>query len=119
MNQARRVIVVQAAIGAVCAAVFFAVGSDVGRSTGTEAGVEASTSAGLSALYAVLASWIPSAYYAFVQTRVLNATRLLLHGVLKTLLTVTLMAVCIVALGIEPLGFFVTFAAMQLGYFAR
>ena len=115
MNQARRVIVVQAAIGAVCAAVFFAVGSDVGRGTG----IEASTSAGLSALYAVLASWIPSAYYAFVQARVLNATRLLLHGVLKTLLTVTLIAVCIVALGIEPLGFFVTFAAMQLGYFAR
>ena len=115
MNQAHRVVVVQAAIGALCAAVFFVVGSDEGRG----AGIEASPSAGLSALYAVFASWIPSAYYAFVQARVLNATCLLMHGVLKTLLTVTLMAVCIVVLSIEPLGFFVTFTAMQLGYLTR
>ena len=70
MNQAHRVVVVQAAIGALCAAVFFVVGSDVGRGAGIEAGIEASPSAGLSALYAVFASWIPSAYYAFVQARV-------------------------------------------------
>jgi len=48
-----------------------------------------------------------------------NAQRLLLHGVLKTLLTLTLMAVCIAVIGIEPVGFFVTFAVMQLSYLTR
>ena len=115
MNQAHRVVVVQAAIGAVCAVVFFAVGPNAVIG----AGGEASTSAGMSAVYATFTSWIPSAYYAFAQARMLRAARLLLHGVLKTLLTVTLMAVCIVVLSIEPLGFFVTFAAMQFGYLTR
>jgi len=91
----------------------------VGRGAGIGAGFEAGTSAGMSAVYAALVSWTPSAYYALVQARILNATRLLMHGVLKTVLTVTLMAVCIVVLSIEPLGFFVTFAAMQLGYLTR
>ena len=111
MNLAGRVVAVQAAIGAVCTAVFFAVGSGLESQEGTSAGV--------SAMYAVLASWVPSAYYGYVQSTVLNGTRLLMHGVLKTLLTVTLMAVCIVALAIEPAGFFVTFAAMQLGYLTK
>ena len=110
MNLASRVVVAQAAIGAMCVVVFFAF-----PNMGTETG----TSAGMSAVCALLVSWIPSAYYAYVQAQMLNAARLLMHGVLKTLLTVTLMAVCIVVVTIEPLGFFVTFAVMQLGYLTR
>ena len=103
MSLAGKIVVVQALIGAVCTAVFFAIG----------------TAAGKSAALALLSSWVPGAYYAWVQTRTFNATRLLMHGVLKTLLTVTFMAVCIVAVGIERLGFFVTFALMQLSYLTR
>jgi len=51
-----------------------------------------------------------------VQARSLDATRLLMHAVFKTLLTVVLMAVCIVKVDIAPIGFFVTFAVMQLSY---
>ena len=70
-------------------------------------------------MLAVLSSWLPSAYYAWVQARTFNATRLLLHGVLKTLLTLVLMGVCIVQVGIEPLPFFVTFAMVQISYLVR
>ena len=41
-----------------------------------------------------------------------------MHGVLKTIFTVVLMAVGIAVIGVEPLGFFVTFAVMQLSYLA-
>ena len=67
-------------------------------------------------MLAVASSVLPSAYYAWVLGSSLNATRLLLHGVLKTVLTVVLVAVSIVVFGIEPLGFFVTLALMQLSY---
>ncbi len=100
MSLAGRIIVVQAALGFVLSALFF--GLDF--------------SSGKSALLAVVSSWLPSAYYAWVQARTFNATRLLMHAVLKTLLTITLMALCMVKLGIEPIGFFVTFAVMQLSY---
>ena len=70
-------------------------------------------------MLALLASCLPSGYYAWVQTRTFNATKLLLHGVLRMLLTVTLMAVCIVVFTIEPVGFFATFAVMQLSYLTR
>ena len=103
MSHAGRIVVVQALLGAVCSAVFFTL----------------STHSGTSAVLAVLSSWLPSAYYAWVQRRTFNATRLLLHGVLKTLLTLVIMAVCIVKAGIEPLAFFVTFAVMQLSYLTR
>lgn len=59
---------------------------------------------------------LPTTYFAWLQRRTLNATRILLHGVIKMILTVVLMAVCIVKVGIDPLGFFVTFALMQLSY---
>lgn len=74
---------------------------------------------GRSALLALASTVIPSLYYAWVQHRTLNAARLLLHGVLRIVLTGTLLAVSIVVAGIEPLGFFVTFALVQLGYLAR
>lgn len=45
--------------------------------------------------------------------------RVLLHGAVKTLLTLVLVAVCIVVFGIEPLGFFATFALMQLSYWLQ
>ena len=102
MSLAGRIVVVQALLGTVCSAIFFFV----------------ATSSGTSAVCAVLSSWLPSAYYAWVQARTFNPTRLLAHGVLKTVLTLVLMAVCIVKVGIEPLAFFVTFAVMQIGYLA-
>lgn len=65
------------------------------------------------------ASIAPCAYYAWMSSRTFNASRLLAQGVIKTILTAVLMAVAIVVFAIEPLGFFVTFAVMQLSYFAR
>jgi F0F1-type ATP synthase assembly protein I len=103
MSHAGRIVVVQALLGAVCSAGFFT----------------ASTHSGTSAVLALLSSGIPSAYYAWVQARTYNATRLLLHGVLKMMLTLVFMMVCIVRVGIDPLAFFVTFAVMQLGYLTR
>lgn len=70
-------------------------------------------------MLAALSTGLPSAYYAWVQGRTFNATRLLMHGVLKTLLTFVLIAVVIVKVGIEPVAFFVTFAVMQFAYLTR
>lgn len=100
MSHASRIVVVQALLGVGCSVVFFALDVHSGKS----------------ALLAVVSSWIPSGYYAWVQARTFDATRLLMHAVIKTLLTVVLMAVCIVKADIAPLGFFVTFAVMQLSY---
>ncbi len=100
MSLAGRIVVTQAMIGLGSSAAFFVLDGLYGKS----------------ALLAVVSSVVPSAYYAWVQSRTFNATRLLMHGVLKTLLTITLMAVCMVKVEIEPLGFFVTFAVMQLSY---
>ncbi|MEQ8691733.1 MAG: ATP synthase subunit I [Pseudomonadales bacterium] len=99
---ARRIVQVQAAIAFICSVVFFLV----------------SRSAGTSAVLASGCVLLPTMYYAWIQARTLNATRILLHGVLKMMLTLVMVAVCIVTVGIEPMGFFVTFAALQLGYFA-
>ena len=99
---AYRIVVFQLGIGLICSVVFSLV----------------SISAGTSALMASACVVLPTAYYAWVQARVRSATRILLHGVLKMILTVVLMAVCIVVFGIEPLGFFVTFGLIQLAYFA-
>ena len=103
MSLASRVVVIQACIGLACSVVFLFV----------------SVASARSALLALAASSLPCAYYAWVQSRTFSATRLLMHGVLKTLLTAVLMAVAIVAFNIEPAGFFVTFAVMQLSYLAR
>ncbi len=103
MSLTGRIVVVQALLGVACSAVFFAFDASSGRS----------------AVLALISSVVPSAYYAWVQSRTMNATRLLLHGVLRSVFTVTLMAVCVVVLSIEPLGFFVTFALMQLGYLTK
>ena len=103
MSLASRVAVIQACIGLACSAVFVLV----------------SVASARSALLALAASLLPCAYYAWVQSRTFGATRLLMHGVLKTLLTAVFMAVAIVTFTIEPAGFFVTFAVMQLSYLAR
>ena len=100
MSPIGRIVVVQAVIGLICATAFWAFDAASARS----------------AMLALLSSVIPSAYYAWVVSRTMNATRLLLQGVLKTVLTAVLVAVCIVVLTIEPVGFFVTLAAMQLCY---
>ena len=75
-----------------------------------------SRSAGFSAALATGCVILPTMYFAWVQARTFNATRVLAHGALKTVLTMVLVAVCIAVIGIEPLGFFVTFAVMQLAY---
>ena len=100
MSSAQRVVLVQAGIGMLATGTFFLV----------------SLTAGTSAILASGCVLLPTAYCAWVQARTLLAARILAHGVLKMLLTVTLMGVCIVVIGIEPLGFFATFAVMQLGY---
>ncbi len=102
MSVASRIVLVQAAIGLLCALTFLWV----------------DTASSRSALLALASTVVPSAYYAWVLGSSLNATRLLLHGVLKTVLTIILVAVSIVVFGIEPLGFFVTLALMQLSYLA-
>jgi len=98
-----RIVIVQALLGGLCSAGFWWLGP----------------SYGFSGLMALMSAWVPSSYYAWAQSRTYNATRLLLQGVLKTLLTMVLMAVCIVKVGVEPLAYFVTFAAVQLGYLAQ
>ena len=62
---------------------------------------------------------LPTVYYAWNQARTYNAARALAHGVMKMVLTVVLMTVCIAVIGIDPVGYFVTFAAMQFGYLIR
>ena len=75
--------------------------------------------AGSSALLAMLTVILPTLYYAWFQARTFNAARALAHGVVKMVLTVLLMVVCIALIGIDPVGFFVTFAVMQFGYLVR
>ena len=72
-----------------------------------------------SALVASACVVIPTAYYAWITKTTLNASRLLFHGVLRMVLTVVLVAVAIVAVGIEPAGFFATLCAIQLAYLVK
>ena len=103
LNPAARVIAVQAGIGATSSVMFFLI----------------KPAAGTSAIMAFLTVILPTMYYAWFQARTFNAARALAHGVIKMVLTVVLMVVCIAMIGIDPVGFFVTFAAMQFGYLAR
>lgn len=102
MSPTGRVLALQAAIGVAGSGAFFF----------------HSTTAGMSAGLALLSVLSPAMYFAWVQARTFNAARLVFQGVMKMLLTVTLMAVSLIVLHAEPLGFFVTFASMQLGYVA-
>jgi len=77
-----------------------------------------SPAAGTSALLATACVLIPTSYFAWLQARTLNAVRVLMHGVLKILLTLTLVGVSIAVIGIDPKAFFLTFVAVQLGYFS-
>jgi hypothetical protein len=72
----------------------------------------------MAALLAMVTTLGPSAFYVWVQQRTFNATRLLLHGVYKIVATMTLMAVSLAVFKAQPLGFFVSFAVMQLAYVA-
>lgn len=74
------------------------------------------TSEALSASLATLAVVLPNAYYAWVSERSFNANRLLAQGVMRMVLAATLVAVCIVVVGIAPMGFFATLIAMQFAY---
>lgn len=102
MSHPGRIVALQAVIGLVCIGSFSAFHVDQGRS----------------ALLAALSALLPTAYYAWVVGRTLNAPRLVFHGVLRSVLTMTALALCIVLAEIEPLGFFSTFALMQLSFFA-
>ncbi|XOV83819.1 MAG: ATP synthase subunit I [bacterium] len=102
MSHPGRIVAIQAMIGLVCVGGFSVYELDQGRS----------------ALLAGLSSLLPTAYYAWVLGRTLNAARLLFHGVLRSVLTMMALALCIVLTAIEPLGFFTTLAVMQLSYFA-
>ena len=95
-----RIVIVQALLGVVSTLTFLAI----------------SFAQAHSALIAVGCVVIPTAYYAWVSSRTLHATRLLFHGVLRMVLTGVLMAVVIVSIGIEPVGFFTTFGLIQLAY---
>lgn len=100
MSHAGRIVVTQVIVGALCVIVFLAIDIIQARS----------------AMLALATSVIPSSYYAWVLQRTHSATRLLLHGVIRMLATLTLMAVCIVVFTVEPMGYFVTLVIMQLGY---
>ena len=103
IDPAARVIAVQAGIGATSSVMFFLIKPAAGASAGM-------------AMATVL---LPTLYYAWFQARTFHAARALAHGVIKMVLTVILMAVCIAVVGIDPVGYFVTFAAMQFGYLVR
>jgi hypothetical protein len=70
----------------------------------------------VSALAAGLACVVPAWLYAWRATVERSATRFLLQGVLKFGLTLTLMAVCIVAIKPAAAGFFGTFILLQAMY---
>jgi F0F1-type ATP synthase assembly protein I len=98
-----RVVAAQAGLGLASSVMFFFIGR----------------AAGESAILAVFCVLVPTMYYAWRQASSHNATRALAHGVIKTVLTIVMMVVCIAVIGIEPIGFFVTFAIMQFGYLVR
>lgn len=100
---AARVVAAQASIGLVSSVVFFFTDPAAGRS----------------ACLAVICVLLPTTYYAWQQAQSYSAVRALTHGVIKTALTVFMMAFCIAIIGIDPIGFFVTFALMQFGYLVR
>ena len=70
----------------------------------------------VSALAAGLACVIPGAWYAWRATKERSGARFLLQGVLKFMLTIALMAACIILIRPEPAGFFGTFVLLQTMY---
>jgi len=128
-HTARGIVKSQALIGVACVSVFVLVSliapelietADVGSHVeangfGTRAAYGVYASA-LSALLASLAVVLPNGYFAWVSETSYDANRLLAQGVMKMILTITLIALCIVVIGIEPVGFFTTLVAIQLAY---
>ena len=100
MSITYRVVVIQSLLGIACMAVFWLVDTQSARSAGLAVGV----------------SLFPCAYYAWFQTRSFSAARLVAQGMMKTILTMVLMAVAMAVFTIEPAGFFVTLGIMQLSY---
>ena len=100
MSPALRIVAAQAGIGTTSAVLFFFIG----------------WAAGLSALMALVCVVLPTLFHALIQQCTRNAAWVLAQSVVRTALTVILMTVCIAYIGIEPLAFFVTFVATQLGY---
>ncbi|MEM9621698.1 MAG: hypothetical protein AAF993_08625 [Pseudomonadota bacterium] len=103
MSHPGRIVVAQATLGGLCVVLLLFL--DMAQSR--------------AGLFALGCTVLPGAYYAWSQQRTFHATRLLFQGVMRMLLTATLMAVSIVAFSVEPVGFFVTFVVMQLGYLKR
>ena len=97
-----RIVVAQALLGALSAAAFLII----------------SPAQAHSALIATGCVFFPTAYYAWVTSRTLDASRLLAHGVMRMILAGVLMAVAIISVGIKPAGFFATFCIVQLAYLA-
>ena len=99
-----RIVLIQSLIGLLLA-VFF--------------GVLESGWAAKSAVLAALCIVVPNLYYIWVMARTTHAGRLLAQGVFRTIVAMVAVAVCIIAVGIEPLSFFSTLAAVHLAYLAR
>jgi F0F1-type ATP synthase assembly protein I len=70
----------------------------------------------LAALMAGVVCVIPGGYFAWRATVERSPARLLGQGVMKFLLTVTLMALAFAAFQPAPLGFFAAFVLMQTMY---
>ena len=100
MSPATKIVAVQASMGAIISGAFFLW----------------SIAAGTSALLATGCVLLPTMYFAWAHTRTFAAAQILAHGVVKMALTVALMVVAIAVVGIEPVGFFVTFVALHCSY---
>ena len=59
---------------------------------------------------------LPSAYLAWSNNRTSNPLRILAQGAVKTTTTCLLMAVALVVMKVEPLGFFFSLVAVQFSY---
>lgn len=76
------------------------------------------TSEAMAALTAGAVCTLPGGWFAWRSATERSPARLLGQGVMKFLLTVTLMALAIVAFQPAPLGFFTAFVLMQTMYVA-
>lgn len=88
-------------------------------SDNSQAGLGEASQAGGDAVAALLAGAVcvvPGGYFAWRAQNERSPGRLLGQGVMKFLLTVTLMALVFAVMKPAPLGFFASFVAMQLVY---
>lgn len=71
-----------------------------------------------SALVATMVSVVPNGYFAWRVSRERAAARVLAAEVVKISATVGLMGLAFATMELRPLGFFATFAALQLAHVA-